>query len=103
MGLSHGTHTFKGINLRLDQIQMIEPLVTQTSNLDGWTSVFMKDHKLNMRSQVHFIIYFVDKGGYRSFYSDTVDYVGLENKKVDDDFVDRYNDLVERWERYHDK
>ena len=103
MGLSHGTHTFKGINLRLDQIQIIDPLVTKTENQDGIYAVFMKDKNLHMKSQMHFTIWFVDKGGYRDFYSKTVDYTGLQNQKVDDDFVDQYNELVRRWENYHDK
>ena len=103
MGQSHGTHTFKGHNLRLDQIQMIDPIVTKTENLDGVYSIFMKSEKLNMKSQSHFTIWFVDKGGYRDFYSKTVEYVGVGNTRYDDNFIDEYNDLVRRWENYHDK
>lgn len=103
MGLSRGTHTFKGVNLRLDQIKIIDPIITKTHNQDGGYSLFMRDKNLHMVSQMHFTIWFIDKGGYRDFYSKTVEYTGLDNKKVDEDFIDEYNDLVRRWESYHDK
>lgn len=102
MGLSHGTHTFRGVNIRLDQVQIIDPIVTKTANQDGVYSAFMKAKNLNMKSQMHFTVWFVDKGGYRDFYSKTVEYTGVETK-VDEEFVDAYNLFVERWENFHDK
>ena len=103
MGLSHGTHTFRGVNIRLDQVKVIDPLVTKTECLNGWTTIFIKDKNLSLKSQMHFTIWFTNKGGYRDFYSSVVEYTGWENKKVDERFVEEYNNFVERWEKYHDK
>ncbi len=103
MGLSRGTHNFRGVNIRLDQVKVIDPIVFKKENQDGWMGAFMRASKLNMKSQLHFTIWFVGKSGYRDFYSKTKEYVGLENIERDETFIKEYNDLVERWERYHDK
>jgi hypothetical protein len=98
------TFTFQGHHMRLDQIKSIEPLRKNTRNLNGWTSIFMKDHKLDMRSQYEFAVWFVGKnGGYREFYSKTVDYIGLGNFKGDVEFETKYQELVHAWRLYHDQ
>jgi len=95
-------YDFRGWKLRLDQIQTITPLHTKTSCLDGIYVIFKRDNKVNIRSQYNFSIYFVgENGGYKEFFSKTVDYVGWDNFKGDEKFVDDYNGLVFAWEEYH--
>lgn len=98
------TYTFQGHHLRLDQIKSIEPIHTTHKNSDGFYSVFMKSRKWNMKSQYEFAVWFVGKdGGYRQFYSNVIEYVGAENFKGDQKFIDDYEGLVFAWKEYHNK
>jgi hypothetical protein len=98
------TYTFQGHHLRLDQIQTIEPIHTTHKNIGGFFSIFMKPKKWDMQSQYNFAIWFVGKnGGYREFYSKVIDYVGVENFKGDQKFLDDYEGLVFAWKEYHNK
>lgn len=97
-----GTYTFQGHHLRLDQIHSIDSLHTHTTNCDGVYSIFMRDHKLNMKSQYVFAIWFVGDGeNYRTFRSKIIDYVGIYNFKGDQEFKDDYVGLVFAWKEYH--
>lgn len=101
--MAKATYTFQGYNLRMDQIQLIEPLRKRVNNIDGWMGIFIKPEKLNFKSQYEFAVWFTGKnGGYKDFYSKVIEFVGENNFKGDNEFRRKYETLVELWKEYHD-
>jgi len=99
--MARKTFSFRGTYLRLDMIRVIDPLSHNNKNQDCWLGIFMKEHKLNWKSQCSFTIYYV-KDGYREFYSKTIDWTGGE-AEYDEDFIDDYEGLLYAWEEYHNE
>lgn len=95
------TFDFQGYKIRLDQIAKIEPLRHLEYNQDGFFVLFMRPSKQNFKTQSEFTIWFVGKGGYKTFYSKVVKYTGWGNEKYDAKFDKNYIEFVKAWEDYH--